>query len=277
MAKSRKGYFVYKYVVSGEIIYIGIAKDIVRRIREHTRCQGLDSKFEPYINKAKIYVHKCSTYSEMRALETILIDLHKPVLNELGKTDIPSSLSQASDYGPWTLYNEDDYIERKMMPAQNKSGRTKATISLKKYLSDGGKIYCSVCGKDLSKEPGRANVNIHTRSNVNSGKQVLLYIHTACKGKCTQIDDADAEKMGSDTLHLWFSLSDFFNPVLYLKKMFFFMERLNDGMVFEDTNELKNLKRLFVQTAPYVMRDVDEEDKKGWIMDNIITDALSGE
>ena len=112
--KSRTGYFVYKYVVSDEIIYVGIALDIVRRIHDHRRCSGLDKKFAPYINKAEIYVHECAKESEMRALETLLIDFYKPVLNEAGKTDIPSSLSPAGNLLSWELYDEKEYIEQKL-------------------------------------------------------------------------------------------------------------------------------------------------------------------
>lgn len=262
--KPRKGYFVYKYVVSDEIIYIGIAKDIVRRIREHARCQGLDSKFEPYINKAKIYVHKCSTYGEMRALETILIDLHKPVLNESGKTDIPSSLSQTGDYGPWTLYNEEDYIEKKMMPTQNKAGKSKVTTSLKKYFHTKTKIYCSVCGEDLSKTPEKVVVHIHARNNHNSGKHDSMCIHTVCRGNCSYYD-----KKHEYDLYYWFFLSDLFNPALFLKRLFFIMSLMNDGSLFESKDELMELQSLFLQMSPNVLRNVDEKDQEEWTIDNM--------
>lgn len=111
--RSRTGYFVYKYVVSDEIIYVGIASDIVRRVHDHRRCGGLDKKFAPYINKAEIYVHECTKESEMRALETLLIDFYKPILNETGKTDIPSSLSPAGSLLSWILYDEKEYVSPK--------------------------------------------------------------------------------------------------------------------------------------------------------------------
>lgn len=122
--KSRTGFFIYKYVVSDEIIYIGITTDIVRRIHKHERCRGIDSKFKPYIDKADIYVHECSKESEMRALETILIDIYKPVLNVSGRTDVPCSLSPLDDYVSWGLYNEGDYKETRPPSIQHKEGRT---------------------------------------------------------------------------------------------------------------------------------------------------------
>ena len=122
--RSRTGYFVYKYVVSDEIIYVGIALDIVRRVHDHRRCSGLDKKFAPYINKAEIYVHECTKESEMRALETLLIDFYKPILNETGKTSIPSSLSPAGSLLSWDLYDETEYVERKV-PRQSTNNTKK--------------------------------------------------------------------------------------------------------------------------------------------------------
>lgn len=97
--------------MNDEIIYIGIATDIMRRIHQHGKGMGLDAKFVPYLDNCEIYVHECSKESEMRALETILIDFYKPVLNKVGKTELPSSLSISDDLVSWKLYNEEDYIE----------------------------------------------------------------------------------------------------------------------------------------------------------------------
>ena len=117
--KHRERYWVYKYVSSGAPIYIGITINIVRRIREHRNGKGLDSKFIPYLEKCEIYVHECSTETEMRALEALLIEYYKPVLNEQGKTEAPSSLLLTDDLVKWIAYKESDYIEAMYAPKQN--------------------------------------------------------------------------------------------------------------------------------------------------------------
>ena len=260
--KPRKGYFVYKYVVSDEIIYIGIARDIVRRVREHARCQGLDSKFEPHVNKAEIYVHRCSTESEMRALETLLIDLHKPILNVSGKTNIPSSLSQTGDSVPWTLYNEEDYMEKKMMPAKNMSTQSS---NLRIAYRDKPKIYCSVCGKDLRKKKKKVVVTLHARKDQNSGKHDSIRVHTSCRGGCAYID-----KIRGYDQYFYFFLSDLFNPISYLEKLFFIMKLMNEGTLFEDVDELEDLQSLFVKMSPSVLRDADKKEREEAALFNIV-------
>jgi hypothetical protein len=74
-------YFVYKYTYNNEIIYIGKTDDIDRRIREHASGQGLEEKFLPYLDSVEIHYHECCNEVEMSALERLLINQYKPVLN----------------------------------------------------------------------------------------------------------------------------------------------------------------------------------------------------
>lgn len=74
-------YFVYKYTYNEEVIYIGKTDDVARRVREHASGQGLEEKFVPYLDGAEIYFHECCNEVEMSALERLLINQYKPVLN----------------------------------------------------------------------------------------------------------------------------------------------------------------------------------------------------
>lgn len=74
-------YFVYKYVCEGNVIYVGKTDDIHRRVVEHASGQGLEEKFLPYLERCDIYFHECGNEVEMSALERLLINQHKPILN----------------------------------------------------------------------------------------------------------------------------------------------------------------------------------------------------
>lgn len=73
-------HFVYKYVYNGAVIYVGLTDNIIRRVAEHASGQGLEAKFLPYLD-SEIYYHRCGNEVEMKALESLLINQYKPLLN----------------------------------------------------------------------------------------------------------------------------------------------------------------------------------------------------
>lgn len=86
------GFYIYKYVTSsGQIVYIGKSENVLQRVKQHT-----EEKFKKYPD-AEIYVHKCASRHEMDALEVILIEKHKPELNEASKTDNELSFTFSDD------------------------------------------------------------------------------------------------------------------------------------------------------------------------------------
>lgn len=109
IAKNKFGHYLYKYVSDGKIIYIGITNNIVKRVQQHASDKGLDKKFTPYIKKSTIFVHECSTKGELKALERLLIDMIKPILNVKGKTDIAPTISFSEKDISWKPYNKSDY------------------------------------------------------------------------------------------------------------------------------------------------------------------------
>lgn len=122
VTKSRYGNYLYKYRMdaSDEIIYIGKTTDIVGRIRQHKRGAGLDAKFMPYIDKCTVYVHPCSTENEMNHLESLLIDVYKPILNVVDKTETPTSVPEIGTGIQWEKYLESEYVKEKPKPLAGK-------------------------------------------------------------------------------------------------------------------------------------------------------------
>lgn len=74
-------YGIYRYIDSTEqIIYIGIG-NILSRISNHKS----EEKFQPYINKCKIQYAIMPNYAVASALESLLTDKYRPILNDAKK------------------------------------------------------------------------------------------------------------------------------------------------------------------------------------------------
>ncbi len=96
-----EGHFVYKYVSDdGRVVYVGRSSNLTRRIKEHGRCSGVDAKFKRY-KSAKVFIHECSTMDEQWALELLLIEAYKPILNVFNKTELPLSIKFNPDEIGW--------------------------------------------------------------------------------------------------------------------------------------------------------------------------------
>lgn len=103
-----KNYYVYKYVFDNSVIYVGLTDNLKRRVKEHASGIGLESKFLPYLDTVEIYYHKCSNATEMKALEALLINHYKPMLNVVNVEPGDSTVITNVD---WELYNENNFTE----------------------------------------------------------------------------------------------------------------------------------------------------------------------
>lgn len=96
-------YFVYKYVYHNDVIYVGKTDNMKRRVDEHASGQGLEAKFLPYLHESDIYFHECCNEVEMSALERLLINQYKPILNVKDVTAGDSTVTIEID---WQYYIE---------------------------------------------------------------------------------------------------------------------------------------------------------------------------
>ncbi len=94
-------YYVYKWVVNDEIVYIGqTTRPEVRFLQEKRQ-----NKFKPYLD-ADIFMTKLANKCEMDALEKLLINKYKPVLNVKDKYEESSGLTIDEDKLIWESYNK---------------------------------------------------------------------------------------------------------------------------------------------------------------------------
>lgn len=78
------GYYIYKYVYDGEVIYVGKTdSDLNARIRSH----AAEFKFQKYIDKANIFYYECKNAAHTALLEIYYINKYKPKLNVSMKYD----------------------------------------------------------------------------------------------------------------------------------------------------------------------------------------------
>lgn len=133
-------HYVYKYVSHNKVVYVGLTNDITRRILEHSSGVGIEEKFIPYLNDCKIYYHECANEVEMRALESLLINIYKPILNDI---DIQDGNSTVELFIEWILYEkvvgEDDDEMRTLISIYEKNIKSNKT-RIKSHLQTKAKL-----------------------------------------------------------------------------------------------------------------------------------------
>ena len=115
MSKKVRECGVYKFVftVTQQVVYIGKTEDSFKnRIDAHYRGKGVDAKFLPYVQGGcEVYICKLANNAEkglVSNLETALINLYKPVLNDVNNQ---SGLSLYLDLSKlnWEKWEDNGY------------------------------------------------------------------------------------------------------------------------------------------------------------------------
>lgn len=92
-------YLLYRYVLNGEVKYVGKTKrDLARRVAEHS----VEPKFQSSA-KWKIEYFVVANSAQMDGLEKLLIDYYKPCLNVKDKATT-SCVIQLPDF-PWRIWD----------------------------------------------------------------------------------------------------------------------------------------------------------------------------
>ncbi|MBR5949914.1 MAG: hypothetical protein IKZ87_00600 [Actinomycetaceae bacterium] len=105
----RKG--LYKYVVDGEIIYIGMSDGKTCGIDERITAHAGEEKFKPYLDKCEIYFYIMEKpRSVIKAYKTLLINQHAPLINVDEKPTSKDNFNYELALGiDWIVWKQEEY------------------------------------------------------------------------------------------------------------------------------------------------------------------------
>ncbi len=96
-----RGYYCYKWIQNGEIVYIGKTVTPKLRIAQEKR----QEKFRDYLD-ADIYVTEFKNRTEMDGMEKLLINKYQPVLNVVDTNDLSMELPIDDSTLNWVLMTD---------------------------------------------------------------------------------------------------------------------------------------------------------------------------
>jgi hypothetical protein len=144
------------------------------------------------------------------------------------------------------------------------------TINMPKEVIEPVKLYsnlkpltCAHCGKDLLEEPN-LSIIVFVEDR-NSGNYTDIY--TCCKRECDRA--LEKARVGKNQSDGWKDITEFMNPVLFLKHWMAVMNNIYDGIKFTKV-AYENYKDIILATAPYVMREQTEAEKERVAIDSMI-------
>lgn len=159
----------------------------------------------------------------------------------------PNGLKLASRYFPIS-YGE--YLIENPKPA--------------KIFADDLEIKCEYCGKNLLEEKSGIFVLLREPSDMESEVYVRNPYkdgYFSCKGQCDRVVKSRYFEDGI-LLDEWVDITDFLSPTSYIKKQMAWMNSFQiDGEKLEKP-AFDKLKKLFLNTFPYISREQTMEEKK---------------
>lgn len=183
------GHYVYKYVLNGEILYIGKTDvDLAKRLKQHgKRGDNIPSKHWQEINRANIYFCEFADRHMTDIYETELIRRHNPKYNKAKKTewsgiDLPEPV--------WCLYQREignSKREQELLEQLNSIAATNAELEralitrcdrclCKKKLND---LYNALYFGTTKKEyvPKKSGIEVDEVLNIfHDGKLIEPYV-----------------------------------------------------------------------------------------------------
>lgn len=121
-------------------------------------------------------------------------------------------------------------------------------------------VKCTCCGKNILQDIGMSMIQIVTDDNDN-----IIKFNPCCKGKCEKSLRSSVPQNCSSICK---ELSTFTNPHLYLKYSMRTYNKMYEGKKFIDKQAFENFNNTLINMAPYVMRDMTEDEKQTVILGN---------
>ena len=117
-----------------QVIYIGSAKDIDRRLKSHFNGKQGHLGNEVYSKVARVYICKCKDYPTALALEQYAINKYKPKYNKRDKSNnIDSKVVANNEYYEklinWQLYYKLKSLDKEKIKTNKKLDRALMAIA----------------------------------------------------------------------------------------------------------------------------------------------------
>ena len=135
-------------------------------------------------------------------------------------------------------------------------------VKMVKLFNDQKSLRCTHCEKDLFESPGKSIIVFIE----GVGTKEIIDIYPCCKGECDEVLRRNRQQDGY--IDGWKDLTDYMNPVLYLKQVMAIINKMHGGTKLAD-NAIEEYKNILLSVAPYVMREPTDKEKK-----QVVDDAM---
>lgn len=123
-------------------------------------------------------------------------------------------------------------------------------------------VICAHCGENLLEKP-EMSIVVFVQ---DLAADRILDIYTCCKGECDHT--LRKERVCKNSSDGWKELTEFTNPLLFLKHILAVMNNMHGELKIND-EAFENYKQLILSMAPYVMRETKEKELESAINDAI--------
>ena len=145
--------YVYKYVLNGEIIYIGKTTDLHTRIRQHARPgDNISPEAWPELRLATVYYFETPTETMADVIESELIRRYFPKWNRAKKsawTGLPFQEPVFSEYKAPALYHRGRAITQERLQEIMKAEAARRERKVRKYSKNLSELRDYLYGKNL--------------------------------------------------------------------------------------------------------------------------------
>ena len=130
-----------------------------------------------------------------------------------------------------------------------------------KIFDEEAELCCEYCGKNLLLESEHGNYVLLKEEDLENGGFGKQYkdMYFACCGECDhELKRIYQEKGLSD--FGWESIDDICNPTIWISKIMAFLNGIQQDQDMDNT-AFEKMKKLFINTYPYVARHLTEKEK----------------
>lgn len=121
--------------------------------------------------------------------------------------------------------------------------------------SDEPELKCEHCGKNLLEEGNQGNYIVFTDKD-DTKFECIKY---ACKEHDRDVTDNARKENLRDTG--WDDINDLKIPTMWIKSLMAFINEMHNSSENISDKYFQDVKKLFLNTFPYIVREMDEEEK----------------